>query len=114
VAGRAATTRQILLYSVVLLPVSLLPWGLGFAGAFYGLAAAVCGGTLVLLAWQLDRSRDADRGTAQRLFAFSILHLFILFAALLASNGNDRWPPMRTGGAVSIAIDRAQAPTGGI
>ncbi|HEY2683024.1 MAG TPA: heme o synthase, partial [Steroidobacteraceae bacterium] len=75
VAGRAATRRQILIYSVVLLPVSLLPWGLGFAGAFYGLAAAVCGGTLVLLAWQLDRSRDADRGAAQRLFVLSIFHL---------------------------------------
>src|SRR4029077_18867193 len=33
VAGRAATTRQIVIYSVLLLPVSLLPWGLGFADA---------------------------------------------------------------------------------
>jgi heme o synthase len=109
VAGRSATTRQILIYSVVLLPVSLLPWGLGFAGAFYGLAAAGCGGALVLLARQLDRSKDEDRGAAQRLFVFSIFHLFILFAALLASNGSDRWPPMRTAGAVPIAIDWAQA-----
>jgi protoheme IX farnesyltransferase len=109
VAGRAATTRQILIYSGALLPISLLPWALGLAGALYGLAAAVCGGTLVLLARQLDRRRDADRGTAQRLFAFSIVYLFILFAALLASNRSDRWPPMRSGGAASIAVDWAQA-----
>jgi protoheme IX farnesyltransferase len=92
VAGRAATTRQILIYSVVLLPISLLPWGFGFAGPIYGLAAAVCGVILVGLAWQLDRSRHADRGAAHRLFGFSILYLFVLFAALLAGSGNDRWP----------------------
>jgi len=92
VAGRAATTRRIAIYSVLLLPVSLLPWWLGFAGAIYGLAAAVCGLILVGLAWQLDRSRHGDRGAAHRLFGFSILYLFVLFAALLAGNGNDRWP----------------------
>src|SRR6267143_5189783 len=64
VAGRAATTRQILIYSVVLLPISLLPWGFGFAGPIYGLAAADCGVILGGLAWQLDRSQHADRGAA--------------------------------------------------
>jgi protoheme IX farnesyltransferase len=92
VAGRAATTRRIAIYSVLLLPVSLLPWWLGFAGAIYGLAAAVCGLILVGLAWQLDRSRHGDRGAAHRLFGFSILYLFVLFAALLAGHGNDQWP----------------------
>ena len=91
VAGRAATTRQIAMYSVLLLPVSLLPWALGFAGAIYGLTAAVCGVILAALAWQLDRSCHADGGPAHRLFGFSILYLFVLFAALLAGNGNDRW-----------------------
>src|SRR5689334_24646848 len=43
VAGRAATTRQILIYSSLLFPVSLLPWALGFAGAIYGASVAVCG-----------------------------------------------------------------------
>src|SRR5258705_1696522 len=92
VAGRAATTRRIAIYSVLLLPVSLLPWWLGFAGAIYGLAAAVCGLILLGLAGQLDRSRDGDRGAAHRLFGFAILYVFVLFAALLAGNGNDRWP----------------------
>jgi hypothetical protein len=40
VAGRTATTRQILIYSFVLMPVSMLPWALGFAGTIYGAAAA--------------------------------------------------------------------------
>src|SRR6201987_1334247 len=43
VAGREATTRQILIYSLLLMPVSMLPWAFGFAGAIYGVVAAVCG-----------------------------------------------------------------------
>ena len=90
VAGRAATTRQILVYSLLLVPVSMLPWALGFAGAIYGAVAAVSGTILVALAVQLRRSRGADGRAAHRLFAFSVMYLFVLFAALLASNGN-RW-----------------------
>jgi protoheme IX farnesyltransferase len=91
VAGRAETTRQILIYSLVLVPVSMLPWALGFAGPIYGAAAAICGAIFVLLALQLGRSSEADRRLAHRLFTFSIVYLFVLFAALLASNGSNRW-----------------------
>ena len=72
VAGRAATTRQILIYSVLLVPTSLLPWALGFAGTIYGAAAVVCGAIFVVLALQLRRSGEADRRAAHRLFVFSI------------------------------------------
>src|SRR5262249_60979245 len=92
IAGRVETTRQILIYSVVLVPISLLPWALGFAGAIYGAAAAACGATFVVLALQLARSSEADRRPAHRLFAFSILYLFVLFTALLAGSGGGRWP----------------------
>jgi protoheme IX farnesyltransferase len=104
VAGRAATTRQILIYSVLLLPISLLPWPLGFAGAIYGAAAAICGVLLVVLAWQLRRAGEADRRAAHRLFAFSIVYLFALFAALLASNGGSRWSSMLSGRAAPTEV----------
>jgi len=94
VAGKAKTRRQIVIYSIVLAPVSLLPWALGFAGTIYGLAAAICGAILVVLALQLGRSSDADRRAAHRLFGFSILYLFVLFAALLASNSGNRLSPL--------------------
>ncbi|MGX5851609.1 heme o synthase [Mesorhizobium sp. PL10] len=90
VAGGAETKRQILIYSVPLLPVSLLPWALGFADATYGATAAVCGATLIALALRLVRSGESDRRHAHRLFAFSILYLFLVFAALLVGNGGDR------------------------
>jgi protoheme IX farnesyltransferase len=90
VAGRVETTRQILIYSILLFPVSLLPWALGFAGAIYGTTVAVFGATFVALALRLARSSELDRRPAHRLFAFSILYLFVLFAALFADNSSDR------------------------
>ena len=86
VAGRAATTRQILLYSVLLVPASMLLWALGFAGAIYAATAAICGTGLTAMAVQLHRSSAADRRAAHRLFVFSIFYLFALFAALLADH----------------------------
>ena len=90
IAGRAETKRQILIYSVLLAPVSLLPWLMGFAGTIYGATALVGGTLLVALALQLRRSRVSERRVAYRLFGFSILYLFVLFAALLSSDGNSR------------------------
>ena len=87
VAGRAATTSQILIYSVLLLPISLLPWALGFAGAVYGMTAAAAGALFVGLALQLRKADKSDRRAAHRLFGFSIVYLFVLFAALLIDNG---------------------------
>jgi protoheme IX farnesyltransferase len=89
VAGRDATTRQILIYSLLLMPVSMLPWAFGFAGAIYGVVAAVCGTIFVILAIQLSRSRAGDRRVAHRLFGFSIIYLFVVFAALLT--GSNTW-----------------------
>jgi protoheme IX farnesyltransferase len=89
-AGSAETKRQIVIYSVLLAPVSLLPWLMGFAGTFYGATALVGGATLAALALQLRRSRVSERRVANRLFGFSILYLFVLFAALLSGDGNSR------------------------
>jgi heme o synthase len=93
VAGRAETTRQILTYSALLFPISLLPSVLGFAGAVYAVTAAVCGAVLVGLAAHLRRSKGDDRRAAHRLFAFSISYLFLLFAALLADHSREPWLP---------------------
>src|SRR5215472_13230692 len=71
VAGRTETKRQILLYSVLLVPISILPCAIGFAGAIYGATAGVSGAMMVLLAMQLCRGSDAEKRPAPRLFAFS-------------------------------------------
>src|SRR5882757_6648721 len=95
VAGRAATTRQILIYSGLLALASELPWMLGFAGAIYGVVVAICAALFLLLARQLNRSIEADRRAAHRLFVFSIFYLFVLFAALLIDHGSGSFSPTR-------------------
>src|ERR1700726_1125895 len=95
VAGRAATTRQILIYSALLVLTSELPWVLGFAGTVYGAIAAICGAFFLLLAGQLNRSTGTDRHAAHRGFVFSIFYLFVLFAALLLDHGGDSFSLMR-------------------
>jgi heme o synthase len=95
VAGRAATTRQILIYSGLLVLASELPWGLGFAGAIYGVIATVSGALFLMLAFQLNRSAAADRRAAHRLFVFSIAYLFLLFAALLVDHNGGSFAPKR-------------------
>jgi protoheme IX farnesyltransferase len=103
VAGRAATTRQILIYSALLAPVSLLPWGLGFAGAIYGATAAIAGAIFVALAMRLRNSRGVYLRAAQGLFAFSISYLFLLFVALLADHSANPSSEPSSGGVRSCA-----------
>lgn len=106
---RKGTTRQILIYSALLAPISVLPWLLGFAGAIYGATAVVCGGIFVGTALQLDRSSKADRKAAHRLFAFSIAYLFLLFAALLISSISNGRSPTASWRAASACSEIAQA-----
>ena len=109
VAGRAATTRQILVYSALLAPISVLPCLLGFAGPIYGATAVVCGGIFVALAFQLHRSSKVDRKAAHRLFAFSIAYLFLLFAALLIGSVGNRGSSTSSWRAASVCSEPAQA-----
>ena len=85
VAGRTATKHQILLYTLLLVPLSLLPVWQGVAGLAYGMVTAILGLCFVLLALRVRR--DDDERAARRLFGFSILYLFILFAMLMADHG---------------------------
>lgn len=79
VAGEAATRRQILYYSLLLAPLGVAPWAMGFAGPVYGLVALAFGAVFVFLAWQVVRAKEA---AAPKLFRFSLLYLFSLFAVL--------------------------------
>src|SRR5215472_16136461 len=90
-AGRAETTRRILIYSILLFPISLLPWALGFTGAIYGATAVLCGAAFIALALRLVASNEADRRPANKLVPFSILYLFLLFAAPFGGDCGARW-----------------------
>lgn len=85
VAGARETQRQILLYTLVLVPVTLAPWLLGFVGPLYGGVAVVL--DLLFVLGALRVMRDQSDRSAMRLFAFSILYLFLLFASVLLDRG---------------------------
>ena len=82
VVGKNATRRQILIYSMLLVPVSLAPLALGIAGAIYATTAIVMGGGFLFLAYRIITQRDD--GSARRMFQYSIFYLFILFLVLIA------------------------------
>jgi protoheme IX farnesyltransferase len=80
VRGDRATARQIVLYSLVLVAATLLPWGWGGAGPFYVVCALALGAVFVWLAERLRRDTTPRR--AMLLFHYSLLYLALLFAAL--------------------------------
>jgi len=83
VAGKVKTREQILVYTLLLVPVSILPWVFGFVGLIYGAVAIAAGANMILLTWQLWTADGAKERIARHLFAFSIVYLFSLFAAYL-------------------------------
>ena len=88
VAGHRSTRRQILIYAVLLLPIALAPFLLGLTGWIYGLSALLLGAAFLILSLRVATFRtpanDADMYAEKRLFGFSIIYLFALFAALVA------------------------------
>tara|TARA_B100000459_G_scaffold134461_1_gene90118 strand:+ start:112 stop:1014 length:903 start_codon:yes stop_codon:yes gene_type:complete len=85
VRGSTATKRQMLLYTLLLAPLSLAPCFLGMAGwPLYGSAAMVLNAMFIALA--LSAMRDTTEVSAKRMFGFSIFYLFGLFAVLIADN----------------------------
>jgi len=82
VAGEAETRRQILLYSLVLAPLGVAPWFLGYTGPLYAVVAIAAGAVIVALALRV-RGEQSGHAASKQMFAFSILYLFLLFATLL-------------------------------
>ena len=81
VSGAAETRRQILIYAVLLAPLALAPALIGMTSMAYGIVAGALGLNFVRLSWALYRR--PDDAAAKRLFAFSILYLFLLFLGLI-------------------------------
>jgi protoheme IX farnesyltransferase len=89
VSGARTTRRHIMAYTLLLLVGSLLPWATGLAGPVYGLSALVLGLGFVVYAWRVLRDRQDGTGVsltndvpAKAAFKYSIIYLFVLFAAL--------------------------------
>ena len=85
--GKAETRKQMLGYSVLLLLVTILPWPLGLTGALYGLFATGLSAFFLVLAVQVFRAKQDDAKKMRyekKLFAYSIIYLFVIFGVLVA------------------------------
>ena len=90
VAGLEATRRHILLYTLPMAAAAVAPWALGLAGWIYGAVASGLSAAFLVLALFVAGNKATEpkgMGPEKRLFAFSILYLFGLFAALVV----DKW-----------------------
>jgi protoheme IX farnesyltransferase len=90
VAGPAETKRQMLLYTLVLWPVTLAPWLLGIGGLLYGVGALLLSALFTgsaLLVW-----RDTTDRSARRMFALSLLYLLLIFSLLLVDHTGGGGP----------------------
>ena len=90
VAGLPSTRRHLLLYTLPMVAAAIAPWAMGLAGWFYGAAAILLNAAFLILAIAVaanSASEPVGMKPEKRLFSFSILYLFALFAALVV----DRW-----------------------
>jgi heme o synthase len=86
--GNEYTRLQVLLYTFVLFASTLLPFIFGMSGLIYLAAAVLLGAGFIGYAWKLWR--HYSDALARKTFRFSILHLSLLFAALLIDH--YLWP----------------------
>jgi len=73
-------------------PVAVAPWPLGYTTAFYGVVSTLLGAGFIYYAWKVLRMSDADRTMkpAKAMFGYSLLYLFVIFAAYLADSVYER------------------------
>ncbi|MEM5493762.1 heme o synthase [Hoeflea sp. AS16] len=85
VAGERATKNQIVLYAVLTAISGVVPTIMGFAGLAYGVVAAILGAAFIWYSVQVWRMPDGDQKMvpAKKMFAYSLLYLFVIFTALL-------------------------------
>lgn len=81
VAGPRSTKRQMLVYTLVLLPVAASPYFVGIAGPVYLAASSLLG--LMFVGCAVRVLLSSDDGPAKKMFGFSILYLFLLFALMI-------------------------------
>jgi len=90
VAGIESTRRQILVYTLPMIAAAVAPWLLDLTGWVYGIFSVILSAIFLVLAFQVFANKASEpkaMGPEKRLFAFSIVYLFGLFAALVV----DRW-----------------------
>ncbi len=89
VSGARSTRVHVFIYTLIMLPLTVLPWAMGLTGAVYGISATVLGLGFLVSAWRVLFDRQNAEGVsltkdapARACFKYSIVYLFVLFGAL--------------------------------
>jgi len=84
-SGIKTTKFNIFIYSLILFPTVLLPYFFNFSGSVYLLATAIMSLYYMLLAYKLliEKNPNSEKKIASKLFAYSILYLFMIFVFIL-------------------------------
>ncbi len=86
VAGEESTKRQIFVYAIMLAASGVAPYATGLGGLVYLAVSSAFGAGFLVLSWRVLKSPPKSKEAPKQLFAFSILYLFALFAALLVED----------------------------
>ena len=107
VKGAHNTKVQMLVYTLMLLPLTLLPALAGTQGVFYAVAAVLLGGRLLWYCLQLLKQTSVTP-LALKMYKYSLLYLALLFVAM----GVDRYLPFghRTPAPEVVILDRVPVP----
>lgn len=79
--GERHTKIQMLIYTILLFPLTLAPWLMGYAGLVYGVSAIILSGAFIITA--ILTLRDTTHTSAKKMFGYSVFYLFALFGALV-------------------------------
>jgi protoheme IX farnesyltransferase len=107
VHGVHETKRQMLLYTLMLIPLTIMPSVVGITGLLYGIAAILLGVRFVQLCWRIVHEEGVTP-TTWKLYKYSLSYLALLFVAMAA----DRWIPFghRAPPRETIILDQPAAP----
>ena len=85
VSGVEFTKKNIFIYALILFPITILPFYFNFAGLIYLIPALILGITYIFLTYQLLKAKNKinEEKYSKKIFAFSILYLFLIFSLLL-------------------------------
>ena len=92
VAGAAETRRQIMIYTVLMVPLAVIPTFLGVASSVYGVVVGLAGALFIWFATVVWRN-GSDKA-AMQLFSYSIVYLFLVFLGLVIDHTTSSWTGM--------------------
>jgi|TARA_B110000438_G_scaffold113360_1_gene111174 protoheme IX farnesyltransferase len=84
-SGVKTTKLNILIYAIILFPFAVSPFILNYSGKFYFILSAILSGYYVFIAYKLFKEKNStkEKKLATKLFGYSILYLFMIFASIL-------------------------------